>query len=149
MILAGLIGSLSASSGATPGVAWSSIAYSAVNEGQQNTVSLNLTNWDGSEIDWYLVDTGGTAISNITQVTPNAGVLSTLGTGSSENAHCRQFCIAQGNGGKCKHTYVSSVHVCSAVDQGGDYRESLTGIEARAVSSHVQRRLSAPLRLLI
>ena len=65
-----------------PHVSWGSIVYTAVNEGQQNTVYLDLSNWDNSDIYWYLVDAGNTAISNSTQVTPNAGVLYTPGTGS-------------------------------------------------------------------
>ena len=83
MILAGLMGALSAAGGGTPTVTWGSIAYSAVNEGQQNTVNLNLANWDNTDIYWYLVDAGGAPINNITQISPNAGVVYGPGTGNS------------------------------------------------------------------
>ena len=82
MILAGLMGALSAAGGGTPTVTWGSIAYSAVNEGQQNTVNLNLANWDNTDIWWYLVDAGGTPINNITQISPNAGTVYGPGTGN-------------------------------------------------------------------
>ena len=62
-----------------PRVTWSSIAYSSVNEGQQNTVNLNITNWDNADIYWYLVN--GSQIDG-SQVTPNAGVIYTPGTGN-------------------------------------------------------------------
>ena len=80
------MGSVAAAGGGTPTVAWSSIAYSAVDEGQQNTVNINLTYWDNTDVYWYLVDTGGSAISNSTQVSPNAGVLQSTGTGSSSQS---------------------------------------------------------------
>ena len=69
-----------------PQVGWDSINYSSVNEGQQNTVYLNLTAWDNSDVYWYLVDSGNTAISNSTQVTPNAGVLYSPGMGNSSQS---------------------------------------------------------------
>ena len=83
MILAGLIGSL-ASGGVSPSLAWSSIDYSSVDEGQQNTVYLNLTNWNGSQIYWFLVDTGGSQLSS-GQVTAATDVLSP-GTGNSSQS---------------------------------------------------------------
>ena len=76
------MGALSAAGGGTPTVTWGSIAYSAVNEGQQNTVNLNLANWDNTDIWWYLVDAGGTPINNITQISPNAGTVYGPGTGN-------------------------------------------------------------------
>ena len=66
MIIGALMGSLAAGGGA-PSVAWNSINYTTVNEGQTNGVNLDFTNWDGTTVYWYL--TNGSSQLSSSQVT--------------------------------------------------------------------------------
>jgi hypothetical protein len=75
-----------------PTIAWNSIDYTTVNEGQQNTVYLDFTNWDNTTVYWYLVDANDNEITGQTS-SANAGTFSP-GTGTYLNYSSFNFTFA-------------------------------------------------------
>ena len=71
MILAGLIGTLSASGGATKSISLGSIAYNTISEGVEQTVNLDYVSWDNSTVYWTIKNNLGAELTG--QVTPVSG----------------------------------------------------------------------------
>ena len=71
MILAGLIGTLSASGGATKSISLGSIAYDTISEGVEQTVNLDYVSWDNSTVYWTIKNNLGAELTS--QVTPVSG----------------------------------------------------------------------------
>jgi hypothetical protein len=64
MILAGLIGSLAATSGGTKTLTLISIAHSPVNEGQQQSIIIQSDNWNNSIIYWRVTDSSNNNLTS-------------------------------------------------------------------------------------
>ena len=81
-IISAVMGAVASGGSPTPSVTLTSISNASAREEEQLTVTLDFLHWNNTDVYWYLVNDGNTAISNSTQVTPNAGVLYSTGTGS-------------------------------------------------------------------
>ena len=86
MIIAGIIGSLAGSGAPSKTVTWGGIYYSPIQEGQEQHVDLNYSNWDSSTIYWTIKNNLGAELTS--QVTPVSG---SFNPGSGSGSHAIYF----------------------------------------------------------
>jgi len=86
MIIAGIIGSLAGSGAPSKTVTWGGIYYTPIQEGQEQHVDLNYSNWDSSTIYWTIKNNLGAELTS--QVTPVSG---SFNPGSGSGSHAIYF----------------------------------------------------------
>jgi hypothetical protein len=86
MIIAGIIGSLAGGGAPSKTVTWGGIYYSPIQEGQEQHVDLNYSNWDSSTIYWTIKNNLGAELTS--QVTPVSG---SFNPGSGSGSHAIYF----------------------------------------------------------